>query len=265
MIWKLFHETLVMASNSASDVIQNLVMWEKGKSGEAAGNNNIWWVQRTFSKNPSCSGKGASNDSNLSPESVIPTTPEDISSSSVRIDTKPSKASQDEKFSGCHYTVDCEISDDDNDILFASDDDISLDDSDLVNIEKNHESRKKIKWFKAFFNGLDKLSNEEINKHKWQCPACQGGAGAIYWYKGKEPLMNHAKTIKSKRVRLHRLFAEILEEELRGRGASVTMASGTFGRWKGLEKQEDDFDIVWPPMVLIMNTRYEQDEKKKVQ
>ena len=64
---------------------------------------------------------------------------------------------------------------------------------------------------------------------------------------------------------MHRELAEILEEELRLRGTSVVPAGEAFGRWKGLKDDERDHEIVWPPMVVIMNTKLEQDEKDKVQ
>ncbi|OMO61141.1 hypothetical protein COLO4_33528 [Corchorus olitorius] len=114
-------------------------------------------------------------------------------------------------------------------------------------------------------SSLDKLSIEEINNpdRQWHCPACQGGPGAIDWYRGLQPLVTHAKTKGSKRVKLHRELAELLDEELRRRGTSVIPAGEAFGKWKGLKAEEKDHEIVWPPMVIIMNTRLEQDENDK--
>ncbi|KAF7842688.1 protein SUPPRESSOR OF GENE SILENCING 3-like [Senna tora] len=230
---------------SRSNAFHEMAKREKGKYREAT--SKIWLVKNSDPRSPSYCGKGALDDSNMSPQPV-------------RIDKEPSKDCEDEK--------NPETSDDDMvvselDIIFDSGDNICLDDSDLIDINKNHESCKKTRWFRAFFTDLNKLSNEEIDTYEWHCPACQGGAGAIYWYKGMQPLLDHAKTVNSRRARLHRLFAEILEEELRRRRASITVAGGTYGRWEGLHKQLDDFNIVWPPMVLIMNTRYEQDDKKQ--
>ncbi|KAI9103669.1 hypothetical protein K1719_023292 [Acacia pycnantha] len=154
-----------------------------------------------------------------------------------------------------------EVGDRDSDNMYDSDDYHSLDDAD----DESHEARKKSKWFSSFFDDLDGLTNEKINSHsrQWHCPACQGGPGAIDWYQGLQPLMNHAKTVKARRVRLHRLFAETLEADLLSRKASITMAGEVYGRWEGLGKQVKDHEIVWPPMVVVMNTRYEQDENRK--
>ncbi|WVY97088.1 hypothetical protein V8G54_029239, partial [Vigna mungo] len=67
----------------------------------------------------------------------------------------------------------------------------------------------------------------------------------------------------SKRVKIHREFAELLDEELL-RGAAVIPPPGeVFGKWKGLKDEEKDHEIVWPPMVVIQNTRLEQDENDK--
>jgi hypothetical protein len=56
-----------------------------------------------------------------------------------------------------------------------------------------------------------------------------------------------------------------LEEECSRRGAPLIMAGDAHGLWEGLDKKVKDHEIVWPPMVVIMNTRYEQDENEKVQ
>ncbi|PPD70472.1 hypothetical protein GOBAR_DD32646 [Gossypium barbadense] len=131
--------------------------------------------------------------------------------------------------------------------------------------QKSHETRKKNRWFKKFFDSLDKLRVEEINDpaRQWHCPACQGGPGAIDWYRGLQPLGTHAKTKGSKRVKLHRELAELLDEELRRRGTSVIPAGEAFGKWRGLKDDEKDHEIVWPPMVIIMNTRLQQDDNDK--
>ena len=161
-----------------------------------------------------------------------------------------------------------DIDDNDDDVVAAddSDDDLLSDDFDSDASQKSHETRKKSRWFKGFFDILDSITIEEINEpaRQWHCPACQGGPGAIDWYRGLQPLITHAKTKGSKRVKLHRELAELLDEELCRRGTSVVPAGEAFGKWKGLYESVKDHDIVWPPMVIIMNTRLEQDADDKV-
>ncbi|XP_022947597.1 protein SUPPRESSOR OF GENE SILENCING 3-like [Cucurbita moschata] len=158
-----------------------------------------------------------------------------------------------------------EDNDNDSDDLEDSDDDLLSDDFDSDASQKSYETRKKIRWFKKFFEILDSLTVDEINEpaRQWHCPACQGGPGAIDWYRGLQPLMAHAKTKGSKRVKLHRELAELLDEELRRKGASIVPAGELFGKWKGLKDEEKDHEIVWPPMVIIMNTKLEQDVNEK--
>jgi hypothetical protein len=124
---------------------------------------------------------------------------------------------------------------------------------------------RKTKWFKSFFEVLDTMSVEQISEQTrpWHCPACQNGPGAIDWYNGLQPLMSHARTKGSTRVKVHRELAALLEEELSRRGTSVVPAGEQFGKWKGL-RESTDRDIVWPPMVIIMNTSLEQEEDDKV-
>ncbi|OVA05798.1 XS domain [Macleaya cordata] len=155
---------------------------------------------------------------------------------------------------------------DDGDMLEDTDDDILSDGFESDESKKSHESRKKNKWFKEFFEILDTLSMEEMNSmsRQWHCPACQNGPGAIDWYRGLQPLMSHAKNKGSKRVRLHREFAELLDEELCRKGTSVIPVGEAYGKWKGLRSDTvPDKEIVWPPMVVIMNTKLEQDENDK--
>ncbi|KAF7145759.1 hypothetical protein RHSIM_Rhsim04G0129300 [Rhododendron simsii] len=160
---------------------------------------------------------------------------------------------------------DGKIENDDDSDEVDTDDELLTDEYDSDVSEKSHDSRKNSKWFKVFFENLDKLSLDDIHgpSRQWHCPACKGGPGAIDWYRGLQPLMTHAKTKGSKRVKLHRGFAELLDEELRRRGTSVIPAGETFGKWKGLDEMVKDRSIVWPPMVVIMNTRLEQDENDK--
>ncbi|GLT27890.1 hypothetical protein SLA2020_028580 [Shorea laevis] len=151
--------------------------------------------------------------------------------------------------------------DDDSDVVYDSDD---LDEYDYDS-DASHEDRKRSKWFRKFFESFDKLTIEELKspERQWHCPACQGGPGAIDWYRGLEPILIHAKTKKARRARLHREFATLLDEELRKRGTSITALGEVFGKWEGLNERVKDYEIVWPPMVIIMNTRYEYDENGK--
>ncbi|KAL9660361.1 hypothetical protein QQ045_025174 [Rhodiola kirilowii] len=100
------------------------------------------------------------------------------------------------------------------------------------------------------------LTQEEINEpgRQWHCPACQRGPGAIDWFRGLQPLMTHAKTKGSKRVKLHREFADLLNEELARRGTSTYPSGEAFGKWKGLTQKTTDYAIVWPPIMVVMNT-----------
>lgn len=175
---------------------------------------------------------------------------------------------QEEVVSKVHTDEDINDDDDgdDDDDLDGTDDELLTDEYDSDSSEKSFATRKNSKWFRKFFEIMDNLPLDDINDpaRQWHCPACQGGPGAIDWYRGLQPLMTHAKTKGSKRVKLHRDFAELLEEELQTRGTSVLPAGEAFGKWKGLIDEEKDHEIVWPPMVVIMNTRLEQDENEKV-
>lgn len=160
---------------------------------------------------------------------------------------------------------DAYIDNDDDSDADGSNDELLSDDFDSDASDQSFESRKNNKWLKAFFLMLDKLTVEEIHEpaRQWHCPACQGGPGAIDWYRGLQPLVTHAKTKGSKRVKLHRELAELLDEELQRRGTSIIPAGEAFGKWKGLKDTVKDREIVWPPMVVIMNTKLEQDENDK--
>ncbi|RZC76732.1 hypothetical protein C5167_000881, partial [Papaver somniferum] len=155
-------------------------------------------------------------------------------------------------------------SEDDQDMNEYSDEDIFSDGSNPDESQKSHESRKKNKLFKKFFDILDKLSLEETNSsmRRWHCPACQNGPGEIDWFYGLQPLMAHAKTKVSKRAKLHRQFAELLDEELSRKGTSVVPVGEVYGKWHGLRQSVPDKEIVWPPMVVVMNTFLDKEDEK---
>lgn len=162
-----------------------------------------------------------------------------------------------------------DVEDDDSDAaLDDSDDDDELlsDEFDSDSSEKSHDTLKKSKWFVKFFKIIDELKIDDVTnlERQWHCPACQGGPGAIDWYRGLQPLMTHAKTKGGERMKVHRKLAELLEEELKRKGTSVVPPGEAFGRWKGVKDDEKDYEIIWPPMVMIMNTRLEADGNNKV-
>ncbi|XP_076898315.1 protein SUPPRESSOR OF GENE SILENCING 3-like [Bidens hawaiensis] len=146
-----------------------------------------------------------------------------------------------------------------------SDDELLSDEYDSDEIPKSHEEQKKNRWYAEFFKTLDTLTVDQVNEptRQWHCPACRNGPGAIDWYKSLQSLVTHAKTKGSKRVKIHRDLAALLEEELRRKGATVNPAGESYGQWKGLSEVVKDREIVWPPMVIIRNTQLEQDENEK--
>ncbi|KFK27663.1 protein suppressor of protein silencing 3-like [Arabis alpina] len=153
---------------------------------------------------------------------------------------------------------------DHSDGLDDSDDDLASDDYESDVSQKSHGTRKQNRWFKKFFDSLDSLSIEQINEpqRQWHCPACQGGPGAIDWY-NLQPLLAHARTKGARRVKLHRELAEVLDKDLQMRGASVNPCGDIYGQWKGLGGEVRDFEIVWPPMVIVMNTKLDKDDNDK--
>eukprot|EP00249_Psilotum_nudum_P015611 c25425_g1_i1 orf=403-3063(-) len=149
----------------------------------------------------------------------------------------------------------------DSELMDSEDYDSDGSDASLDTIKRN-------KCFRIFFETMGSLTNDQLNEHErqWHCPVCKGGVGAIDWYRGLQPLLAHAKTVRSKRVKLHLKFAKVLEDELNKRGAgSGSTGEGIFGRWKGLMGDNEMANplIIWPPMVMIQNTKLELDDQDK--
>ena len=79
-----------------------------------------------------------------------------------------------------------------------------------------------------------------------------------------QPILAHAKVIRSKRVKVHRELAQVLEEELKRRGAACVTPEEMFSKWKGLRETVNDQEIIWTPMVIIQNNLLDQDENEQV-
>ncbi|BAT86797.1 hypothetical protein LR48_Vigan09g270000 [Vigna angularis] len=201
-------------------------------------------------------GSETLNDSNLSLQSVLTPTLEKKLNSSTGVDATTSKDCENEESLEIYdenndETVDnisdiVSDSDDDcslDDIVSDSDDDRSLDDIDSDTGERSHEQCKNSKWLRNFFDGLNALANEEISSQdrQWHCPACQGIPGGIGWYKGLQSLLDHSRTIQSKRVRLHRMFAETLQEESFRRRVPLTVVCEIHDGWEGLDRCQNPF------------------------
>ncbi|KAK2977705.1 hypothetical protein RJ640_026845 [Escallonia rubra] len=246
-----------------SDVPQKVGLRGNGGSGKALG--NAWQPPASDSTRSAWRENPRQNIYNPTPAAIIPPPQQPWK---LPLKSASSQASQEDPMKGenisSQYADDADEVEDRDDSDDASDDEFLSDDYDSDSTQKSYETRKKSKWFKAFFESLETLTVEQINDpaRQWHCPACKNGPGSIDWYRGLQPLMTHAKTKGSKRVMLHRELAELLEEELRRRGTSVVPAGEVFGKWKGLNDIKDK-DIVWPPMVVVMNTRLEKDEKDK--
>ncbi|XP_020233536.1 protein SUPPRESSOR OF GENE SILENCING 3 [Cajanus cajan] len=252
--------------------VRNPVTQNDGGFGRASGSGNPWHSQNANLKKPAGRGNGRpqitaseSESYNVSSNPLIRPPLEHGWNWQSRTGSKQTKSVDDslvtEESPVKNDSVDDE-GEDGFDGMEDTDDDLASDDYDSDTSQKSLETRKKSKWFKDFFENLDGLSIEKINEQErqWHCPACKGGPGAIDWYNGLQPLLTHAKTKGSKRVKIHREFAELLDEELCRRGSAVIPSGEVFGKWKGLKDEEKDHEIVWPPMVVIQNTRLEQDE-----
>ncbi|KAL4563997.1 hypothetical protein LXL04_028046 [Taraxacum kok-saghyz] len=147
----------------------------------------------------------------------------------------------------------------------ASEDDLLSDDYDSDDSQKSHNSRKKNPWFSKLFKTLDTLTTQQIHEpaRQWHCPACQNGPCSIKWYRGMQSFLTHIKTKGTRRPKLHRHLSELLDEELSRKGDVLVQNYESYGKWKGLDKAIQDHQVVWPPMVVVMNTQLEKDENEK--
>ncbi|KAE9610265.1 hypothetical protein Lal_00006323 [Lupinus albus] len=249
--------------------------WNHGGVGRGSG--NPWQTQNADFRRPAGRGNGRPQFTATGPQSYnVSSNPliraplekgwnwKSRTSDQQSISDDASKVTDETAPKSPVKNIDDELEEDFDD-MEDSDDDLMSDGNDSDSSRNSHETCKKSKWFKNFFATLDTLTMEQINEpdRQWHCPACQGGPGSIDWYRGLQPLMNHCKTKGSKRVKIHREFAVILDEELHIRGTSVIPSGEVYGKWKGLKAGEKDHEIVWPPMIVIQNTQLEQVENEK--
>ncbi|XP_073125416.1 protein SUPPRESSOR OF GENE SILENCING 3 isoform X2 [Henckelia pumila] len=253
---------------SPQDNIQKQGMRNHGGSWRGSG----WPTQPSDSRKPAGRGYSKPQSTYPNPDMVLPPPLKngwrwsDIASQSSEDSLNLKQHVQSTNSPDDHESKANEVDDsgDSDEELDDTDDELLDDDFESDGSQKSHETRKKHRRFRELFKCLDGLSVEQINdpERQWHCPACHGGPGAIDWYHGLQPLIAHASTKRSKKVKLHRELAELLEEELQRRGTSAVPAGEVFGKWKGLGERADKA-IVWPPMVVIMNTRLEKDENDK--
>ncbi|MQM08045.1 hypothetical protein Taro_040898 [Colocasia esculenta] len=122
------------------------------------------------------------------------------------------------------------------------------------------EEARRSSWLRGFLAQIGEMGPDDMGDPAAAilCPACKGGPGGSLRYRGLQALLDHARSVMAKRVKLHRRFAEILEIELRARRRNQDDSSEKAERLA--EGVAGDRTIPWPPMVVVLNTRIGKQE-----
>ena len=121
---------------------------------------------------------------------------------------------------------------------------------------------------KEVLDFLDDITTEQPARltsktEEWKCKVCFGGPGSGDWYPGLQSLVAHAKTIQSRRPTAHREFLNELRRRLEARNIvipNLTTPKVT-GMWTAPAEsyvQDMEKTIMWPPIVMVVNTRLEK-------
>lgn len=132
---------------------------------------------------------------------------------------------------------------------------------DAENFAEKTTKKKLRKSLQVFLDGLDSPSNEDLENEKqnWKCLVCEGGPGKTQWWGGLRKLTSHLlNKTQIWRPEEHREFGLKLVSKLEERG--VKLFSGfpkmeeICSRSKGVQRERFLQPVVWPPMVLVVNT-----------